>query len=82
MAPGTVAGQAPLSMGVPRQEYWEEYRQEFPSPGDLLGPGIQPKSPALQADSLPSEPPGDICIITLCVYVSVCVKSVYPDFLM
>jgi len=39
-----------------RQEYWRELR--FPSPGDLPDPGIKPRSPALQADALPSEPPG------------------------
>ena len=39
-----------------RQEYWSEL--PFPSPGDLLDPGIEPRSPALQADALPSEPPG------------------------
>ena len=54
--PGTVAYQAPLSMGFPRQEYWSGLL--FPSPGDLPYPGIEPGSPALQADSLPSEPPG------------------------
>ena len=43
--------QAPLSMGFSRQEYWG--RLPFPSPGDLPDPGIEPKSPALQADSLP-----------------------------
>ena len=46
--------QAPLSMEFPRQEYWSGL--SFPSPGDLLNPGIEPGSPALQADSLPSEP--------------------------
>ena len=43
-------------MGFPRQEYWSGL--PFPSPGDLPDPGIEPMSPALQADSLPSEPPG------------------------
>ena len=43
-------------MGLPRQEYWTGLL--FPSPGDLLNPGIEPTSPALQADSLPSGPPG------------------------
>ena len=53
----TVTLQAPLSMEFSRQEYWSVL--PFPSPGDLLNPGIkQPGSPALQADSLPSEPPG------------------------
>ena len=52
----TVANQAPLSMGFSRQEYWS--RLPFPSPGDLPNPGIEPGSPALQVDSLPSEPLG------------------------
>ena len=42
--------------GFSRQEYWSG--SPFPSPGDLPDPGIKPMSPALQADSLPSEPPG------------------------
>ena len=52
----TVARQALLSMGFPRQEYWSGL--PFPSPGDLPDPGIEPGSPSLQADSLLSEPPG------------------------
>ena len=51
--PWTVAHQAPLSMGFSRQEYWSGL--PFPSPGDLPGPGMEARSPALQADSLPSE---------------------------
>ena len=54
--PWTVAYQALLSMGFSRQEYWSEL--PFPSPEDLPGPEIEPRSPALQADALPSEPPG------------------------
>ena len=54
--PWTVARQAPLSMELPRQEYWNGL--PFPSPGDLPNPGIKPRFPALQADSLPSELPG------------------------
>ena len=50
----TVAHQAPLSMGFSRQEYWSGL--PFPSPGDLPDTGIEPGSPALQGDSLPSEP--------------------------
>jgi len=38
-------------MGFPRQEYWSGF--PFPTPGDLLEPGMEPRSPALQADSLP-----------------------------
>ena len=48
--------QAPPSMGFSRQEYWSGLT--FPSLGDLPDPGIEPRSPALQADALPSEPPG------------------------
>ena len=51
-----VVYQASLSMGLYRQEYWSGV--PFPSPGDLPDPGIEPRSPALQADTLPSEPPG------------------------
>ena len=50
------ACQAPLSMEFSRKEYWSG--QPFPSPGDLHDPEIEPGSPALQAGSLPSEPPG------------------------
>ena len=41
----TIACQVPLSMGFPRQEYWSGF--PFPSPGYLLNPGIEPRSPAL-----------------------------------
>ena len=51
--PWTLAYQAPLSMGFSRQEYWSGL--PFPSPGDFPDPGIKPRSPALQADSLPTE---------------------------
>ena len=54
--PWTVAHKAPLSMGFSREEYWSAL--PFPSPGIFLTPGIEPGSPALQADSLLSEPPG------------------------
>ena len=57
--PQAVPRQAPLSMGFSRQEYWSGL--PFPSPGDLPYPLIEPWSPALQADSLPSEPPGKPC---------------------
>ena len=53
--PWTVAHQAPPSMGFSRQEYWGGL--PFPSPGDLSDPGIEPRSPTLQADTLTSEPP-------------------------
>ena len=54
--PLTVAYQAPPSMRFSREECWSGL--PFPSPGDLPDPGIKPRSPALQADALPSEPPG------------------------
>ena len=56
VTPWTVAYQDPLSMGFSRQECWNGL--PFPSPEDLPDPGIEPGSPALQADALPSEPPG------------------------
>ena len=54
--PWTVAHQAPLSVGLSRQEYWSGL--PFPSPGDLPNPGIEPRSPTLQADALTSATPG------------------------
>ena len=56
--PWTVAHQVPPSMGFFRQEYWSGL--PFPSPGDLPKPGIEPRSPALQADALTSEPPVNV----------------------
>ena len=56
--PWTIAHQAPVSMGSSRQEYWSGL--PFPSPGDLPDPGIEPRSPALQADALTSDPPWGI----------------------
>ena len=55
--PWTVVYQAPLSMGFSRQGYRSGL--PFPSPGDRPNPGIEPGSPTLQADALPSEPPGN-----------------------
>ena len=51
--PWTVVCQAPLSLEFSRQEYWSGL--PFPSSGDLPDPGIEPRSPAQQADSLPIE---------------------------
>ena len=56
VTPWTVAHQAPPFMGFSRQEYWSGL--PFPSPGDLPDPGIEPRSPKLQAEPLTSEPPG------------------------
>ena len=55
-----VAHQAPLPMEFPKQEYWSGL--PFPSPGDLSNPGIKLRSPALQADTLPTKPPGKLHI--------------------
>ena len=72
MTPRGVPCQASPSMGFSRQEYWSGL--PFPSPGGLPNPGIKPRSPALQADSLPSEPPGK----SIYVYVfSMCVQFTY-----
>ena len=60
--PWTVACQAPLPMIFPRQEYWSGWL--LSSPGDLPNPGIEAMSPALQANSLLTEPPGKpLCTI-------------------
>ena len=56
VTPWIVAYQAPQSMEFSRQEYWCGLL--FPSPGDLPNSGIEPGSPTLQADALPSESPG------------------------
>ena len=63
VTPWTVACQAPLSMESSRKEYWNGL--PFPSPVDLPDLGIYPESPALKADSLPSEPPGTLISIKL-----------------
>ena len=57
VTPWTVACQSPLTMAFPRQKDWSEL--PFPFPGDLPDPGIQPASPALQADFLPLSHQGD-----------------------
>ena len=57
VTPWTVAHQTPPFMEFSRQEYWSGL--PFPSPGDLPNPGIEPRSPTLQVDALPSEPPGN-----------------------
>ena len=74
VTPWTVAYQAPQSVEFSRQEYWSGL--PFPSPGDLPNPGTEPRSPTLQADTLPSEPPGKpikTSNYTPCVCVCVCV---------
>ena len=66
--PWTVAYQVPLPIGFSRQEYWSGLL--FPSPGDLPDPRIEPGSPALQADTLPSEPPGKLINLIKCLNFS------------
>ena len=68
----TVAHQAPPSMGFSRQEYWSWF--PFSSPGDLPDPRIEPRSPALQADALTSEPPGKPKVKWSCSVVSVSLR--------
>ena len=63
VTPCAVTRQAPLSMEFSRQEYWSGYL--LPSSGDLPNPGIESGSPALQADSLPSEPPLTLRLVYL-----------------
>ena len=67
--PWTVAYQASLSMEFSRQEYCSGL--PFPSPGDLPDPETEPKSPALLADTLPSEPPGKSCVSRTLIIFSV-----------
>ena len=67
VTPQTVAHQAPLSLGFSRKKYWSGL--PFPSPGDLPNPGIESRSPTLQADSLPSEPPGNISFTNQVIFV-------------
>ena len=67
LIPQTVVHQAPLSVEFSRQEY--QSRLPFPPPGDLPDPGTEPRSPALQADSLPSEPPGKPTLIPNSYYL-------------
>ena len=73
VTPWTVAFQAPQSMEFSRQGYWSEL--PFSSPGDLPDPGIEPGSPALQADALPYEP---LCLQALCPHLTF--KNVFKFF--
>ena len=66
VTPWSIACQAPLSMGFPRQEYWSGL--PFLSPGDLPDSGLEPGTPALQADSLPLSHQGSPDI-----YLCVCI---------
>ena len=75
--PWTAIHQAPLSMGFSRQEYW--IGLPFPPPGDLPDPGIEPGSPALQADSLPSKPPGKPFTSFFFITVRIWKRYKYPS---
>ena len=74
VTPWTAAHQAPLSTEFSRQEYWSKL--PCPSPGDLPDPGIEPGFPALQVDSLPSEPQGNSSVICS-IRGSVCMDKTY-----
>ena len=64
---------APWSMEFSRQEYWSGL--PFPSPGDF--PGIEPRCPALQGDSLPFEPPGKPSSVN-CIHISILFQIISP----
>ena len=75
----TVAHQAPLSKGFSRREYWSEL--PVPPPGSLPDPGTKtasPVSPALQADSLPTEPPS-YCVAKV-LFLFFRIKSFFPTY--
>ena len=79
VTPWTVAYEAPPSMGFSRQEYWSGL--PFPSPGDLPHPGIEPWSSALQADALPSKPPGKAFQVPSAVFHDSLLRRSQPTFL-
>ena len=72
----TAARQVPLSMGFSRQDYWSGLLCPS-SPGDLPDLGIKPGSPALQAESLPFEPPGKPYRLYVCI---VCIDHIKKSF--
>ena len=75
--PWTVVCQAPTSMRFYRQEYWSGL--PFPSPGDLPGQWTEPRSPTLQAESLPHEPPeGIIYTCSLLLHASFLANFISP----
>ena len=67
MMPWTVAYQAPLSMGFPRQEYWSGFAMS--SPGDLPNPGTEPTSPVLVGEFFTTEPSGKPLILDKWHYI-------------
>ena len=77
VTPWTSARQDPLSMGFSRNEYWGGL--PFPSPGNLPGPGTEPRSPALPADSSPTELQGERSNVSYLVLVRMpCVLQAFP----
>ena len=77
--PWIVTYKAPPSMGFSRQGYWSGL--PFASPEDLSNPGIEPRSPTLQADALPSEPPGSLIIFNMVSAVATLQgKTVHPIY--
>ena len=74
-----VAHQAPLSVEFSRQEYWSGLA--FPSPGDLPNPGIELVSPALQADSSPSEPSRKLYLTALLRYNSYIIQFTHLKYI-
>ena len=76
MTSWTAAHQAPRSMEFSRQEYWSGW--PFPSPGDLPHLEIKPRSLALQADSLPSEPPESISSVQFSSVTQSCLTLFDP----
>ena len=68
VTPWTIACQAPLSTGFPRQEYWSGL--PFPSSGDLPNPGFEPMSPALAGRFFTTEPPRKPPVKFTCYYYS------------
>ena len=76
VTPWTVAHQTFLSMEFSRQEHWSGL--PFLALGDLSNSEIEPKSPALQAESLPSEPPGKLCLLHLLHWQVILFTTVPP----
>ena len=74
--PWTVACQAPLSLGFSRQEYWSGF--QFPSPGDLPNPGIEPRSPALQSRFFTNWALREAPLLIYRTANIVCILTLYP----
>ena len=79
VTPWTVAYQAPPSMGFSRQEYWSGL--PFPSPGDLLDPGIEPGYPEFQADALTSDPPVKPPLFSILSFKIFLLRNTFKNYL-